>query len=72
MATSWETELKRVDDLIADAERRIGRQRELIHNQPASDPSDAERTLEIMMTILEAFQKIRIALACGEPGRTPQ
>jgi hypothetical protein len=70
MSTSWEAELKRVDDLIADAERRIERQGELTQKLAASGLGDAERTLEIMMTILEVFRKIRIALESREPGRT--
>lgn len=61
MPVTYETELARLDIVIADAQRHIERQRELIqktiaHGLPADD---ARKTLDAMVSVLENMQHYR-------------
>lgn len=64
MPISYEAELARLEIIIADAEQRIGRQRELMQKTSAhSLPNDdARKTLDVMLGVLETLQSYRAAM----------
>lgn len=72
MATKRDEELKRLDALIADAERRIERQRDLIERSKLSGrrATEAENTLGLMLSILDALRNIKITMEWRDPTRT--
>jgi hypothetical protein len=71
MHIGHEAELARVEKIIADADRRIERQRELIHSMSTRGLAidDACKTLEVMLSIMEILQSCRAALLRLSRGR---
>lgn len=67
----YENELARLENVIADAEWRIERQRELIQSTVARGlpTDDVSQTLDAMLNVLETLQHYRAAILRLRKGR---